>query len=497
LRVENLRARVADQPIQGEAEVVGAEDPTVRFALTGKLDLAAVSRMIGPADMHFTGAADVDLRGRGRAKDAGAMDLDGRVVLAGVRVETPERTLENVKGALTFSKQRATARGLEARSGASSFALEATVTRPLALTAEPGTTSPADVDFTLRSPYLDLAELMPATPGSPLLPNARGTGQISVARLKNEGLDVRDVSARIRLEPGVVTADPFLASAYGGVARGALAADFSRSDAPKITVRAQLDSARVDSLLTTWTGAGGLLKGTLVTHLDITAAGVSPEDIQRSLAGEGELLVLNGVLGPAPVLSKVASLTRMPSLETLRFRDARSPFRIENGRVLTGPAALHGNFGDAVLAGAVGFDGSLDYVASLTIPKSLVARMGAEAALAAGALSDDEGNVLLDLRIGGSAQKPNVSLDQKAMADRLTGKAMKLIQRQGQGFEKKLFDALGIAPASGDSAGSDSARRDTTQVTDGQRRQLEKQLKSKAQDLLRGFFGDAPDTTKK
>ena len=97
-----------------------------------------------------------------------------------------------MNGTIAFSPADASITGV---AGKSSFRIDGTATRPLALLAKPGTVTPSDVEFTFRSPYLDLAEILPTTPGAPALPNARGGGKVAITRLRQQKLDVADVAA--------------------------------------------------------------------------------------------------------------------------------------------------------------------------------------------------------------------------------------------------------------------------------------------------------------
>src|SRR4029453_17022812 len=134
------------------------------FRVEGDVDLAAVAPLIAPKDTKLGGRAAVNVSGTGRAKDPGGFALDGRARLRGVSVQRPAlpSRIEQIQGDVRFSHAQASLTGFSARAGKSSFALDGTATRPLALLAKPGSMAPSKVDFTLRSPYLDLAELLPA-----------------------------------------------------------------------------------------------------------------------------------------------------------------------------------------------------------------------------------------------------------------------------------------------------------------------------------------------
>ncbi|MBI1799923.1 MAG: AsmA family protein, partial [Candidatus Eisenbacteria bacterium] len=222
LAIGDLSARVSGQPVRASLFVTRFANPELRFHVSGALDLAAVAPMFAPREARLSGRVSLDVSGVGRARAPDAIALSGRADLSNVRIESPQlpRPMERVSGAVEFASARAAVRNLTGAAGQSSFTLDATLERPLALMAKPDSAPPADVDFTLRSPYLDLAELLPPTPGPALLPNARGTGRIEIGRLRQERLDVRNVSARVRFDPVTFEVPQFSLDGYGGAVAG-------------------------------------------------------------------------------------------------------------------------------------------------------------------------------------------------------------------------------------------------------------------------------------
>lgn len=492
--VEHVTAQVSGQPVRAQLTAYRFRDPLVRFAVQGDVDLAAIAPMLAAKGTELAGRAAVDVRGAGRAADPGTLQLQGQARLTGVRVraEGLPKPVEGIAGTIEFADARAAVRGLTAKAGASSFTMDAQVTRPMALMATPGKVAPAGVRFDFRSPHLDLAELLPTTPGAPFLPNAEGGGEVRIARLKQGKLDVTDVAATVQLEPAVLASPSFSMKSYGGRVAGSARFDLRDTRQPAYAIKTQVESVQADELLAVWTPIKGLLRGTLSSDFDFSGQGQSPEDFKRSLTLVGLAAFVEGQLGPGPALEAVAEHVRIPSLKELKFKDLKLPLRIERGRVITDPVQISGPSGDWRLIGSVGFDGALDYAVSVTLPPAAVAALRAQSALAAGALQDDQGRLLLDLRVTGSAQKPRVAWDTGAMRDRLAGRASQAIEEQrakladeGRRLEQEaraaatraLTDRLGL---SGDSArGNAGANLKSTADS----------LKKSAGDVLRGFFG--------
>jgi AsmA-like protein len=502
LTIGDARARVAGQPVRATLFATRFADPWVRFAVQGNLDLAAVAPLLAPKDTKLGGRAALDVRGSGRAKDPGALVLAGSARLADVSVQSPAlpNRVEGVRGDIAFSAGRASVRGFTARAGKSSLALEATVERPLALLAAPGranpepgevdpkkVVAPAVVNFNAASTYLDLAEFLPSTPGAPILPNATGGGRVTIARLRSQKLDVQDVRAQVALEPGVLSVPEFALRGYGGTVNGNARFDLTDPAKPKFAVKSQLDSLSADAILSTWTPVKGLLHGSLGTSLDLSGTGLTPDDLKRTITAVGLALVANGTLGPGPSLEAVARYVKIPAVKQLRFKDARLPFRVERGRVVTDPVVLDGPHGEWRLTGSVGFDGSLDYAVSATLPPEVAQAISARSALAAGALSDPQGRLLLDLRLRGTTTAPQVSWDTEAMRDRLAGRASQAIQEQRAKLESEAREAAQTRLT----AAQDSARASMERV----KRAAADSLRRKAGDVLKGFFGGSPDTT--
>lgn len=486
--VPDLVARVANQPVRARLFATRFRDPLVDLTVQGDLDLAAVGPLVAQPGQTFGGHANVDVRGRGRAKDPGAFALDGRAVLRGVSVaskDLPSR-IEGVGGTVLFSGTSAEARALTARAGKSSFTLDAKIARPLALMAKPDSVPPAGVTFDFRSPYLDLAELLPTTPGAPFLPNASGGGKVSIDRLKQGKLDVTAVTADVALAPAALRSPSFSVQGYGGTIKGSANFDLRDTRKPVYAIKTTVENVQADQILAAWTPAKGLLRGTLTTNLDFSGAGQTPDDFKKSLTLVGLAALTEGQLGPGPTLDALSQFVKIPQLHEVKFKSLQLPMRIERGRLVTDPVNLSGTAGDWKLSGAVGFDGSLDYAVSVTLPPEAVAALNARSALAAGALSDDKGRMLLDLRVTGTAKSPRIAWDTGAMRDRLAGRASQALAEQRTKLEadakaaaaKALADRLGLGAS------------DSTKKAPPMNVQAAKDtLKKAAGDLFNSFFG--------
>ncbi len=484
MTIGDFGARVAGQPVQARLSVARFADPRLAFAVHGAVDLAAVSPLVAPADTRVGGKATLDLRGGGRARDPEHLALDGHARLEGVRIEARAlpKPVESLQGEVAFSATRAAVHGLTAKAGRSSFTLDAEVERPLAVMARKDSVPPAEVTFTLQSPWLDLTELLPATPGPAVLPNARGSGTVAIAHLERGALKAENVRARVSFDPTSFTASEFGLDGYGGTIGGQARFDLQDPARPGFAVKARVDSVEADALLSAWTGAKGLLHGALSTDIDLSGQGTGVEQLKRTLTAVGAASVLKGKLGPALSLQAIAGLAHVPAFRELSFQELKLPFQVERGRVTTRDVVIRGASSEWRATGAIGFDGALDYAVSVTVPKEAVARLGANAALAAGALTDDQGRVLLDLKLGGNARAPRVAWDAAAMRDRVAGRVSRALEEQRSRLETQAREALEAQRLTGG---------DSVHVTREQAVQalVDTLRKKKGRDILRELFG--------
>ncbi len=357
------------------------------------------------------------------------------------------------------------------------------MTRPLALAGKPGEVAPAGLTFTLRSPYLDLAELLPPGPGGPLALNAKGGGRVEIARLRNGKLDVEDVVANVAVEPAIISVPSFALRGYGGAVTGSARFGFQDPANPSFAVKGRADTVQVDRFLSAWSPARAVVTGVASTNFDFSGEGVQPEQLKTSLTALGLALLADGRLG-GPVMEAIAQATRAPALREVRFHDLKLPFRVERGRVVTDSVRFGGGSGEWLVSGLVGFDGALDYAVSATLPPEVLGHGGVQSALAAGLLSDERGRLLLDLRVTGNAKAPRVALNSQVMRDRLAGKASNLLREQRARLGETLLRSSGLAPRdSGAAEGAQGrAPRPDTKA-------LGKEVQKQGEDLLRGFFG--------
>ena len=495
LEVVDLRAAVEAEsgpptPVQARLVATRLADPLVRFALQGTVNLEAVTPLVAAQGGAASGRAEFDVRGAGPARDPSALHLDGRVVLHDVAVERPDapRRLEAVNGSIAFSTSRAEVRDLTLSAGESRLSLDATLDQPLRLLGPAGAGPPAGVRFALASPHFDINDFVSPTAQKAPLPNVAGEGTVAIDRFLRDRLDARAVRARVIVQPTSVVVPEFSLEAYGGTTRGSAAFDYREPERPSFAIDAQAAALDADQVLSTWTPLKGWVSGTLGTELELSGAGKTPQEVVPTLTALGLASLAEASLGPGPVFEAIARTTGIPEFKAPRLDEGYVPFAIENGRFLMRDVTWNGPTGAWTLGGSLGFGGDMDLGVHIMLPPEAVARLGAAGKVAAEALRDDAGRMLLDLRVTGPAQSPRVAWDAAATRARLEARARDALDATRKEAQEAALEALRESLT----GSPDTASRTLT----GRGQSLLDSLKAKGPaSLLRGLVPGPPADT--
>ncbi len=122
---------------------------------------------------------------------------------------------------------------------------------------------------------------------------------------------------------------------------------------------------------------GKYVSGKVTSNLTMTGKlGGDMSPVMNSLAGKGDLMVLNGLLSNFPVTNMLADKLKLQQFKSMKVDDMKLFFKFENGRVSIDPYKTKIGDIEAEIAGSHGFDQTLKYGVNLMVPRAM---MGAEA----------------------------------------------------------------------------------------------------------------------
>ncbi|HJW16668.1 MAG TPA: AsmA-like C-terminal region-containing protein, partial [Flavisolibacter sp.] len=190
---------------------------------------------------------------------------------------------------------------------------------------------------------------------------------------------------------------------------------------------------------------GRFLAGKLSSQFSMTGnlkGDMFPE--LSSLTGNGNLLLIQGVLSKFQPLEKLANMLNIEALKEVPVKDIKSHFEFANGKVLVKPFTIKVKDIDMEIGGMHGFDQSLDYIIAMKVPRKYLGANGNAlvnnlAAQASGkgipvTLSDI---IELNVKMQGSISNPTIKTDLKQAA----GDVTKELKQQATEFVKQKTDS--------------------------------------------------------
>jgi hypothetical protein len=218
---------------------------------------------------------------------------------------------------------------------------------------------------------------------------------------------------------------------------------------------------------------GQFLAGKLSSQLSMTGKlnGDMMPDFS-SLTGNGNLLLLQGILKKFAPLEKLASTLQIDELKQVSIKDIKNYIEFANGKVLVKPFTIKVKDIEMLIGGTHGFDQSLDYLVQMKLPRKY---LGAQGNALINSLVTQASNkgvpvtvgdiVNLNVTMRGSVTNPTIKTDLKEAA----GDATAELKQQAVDFAKAKVDSTKHAV-------KDSMNAMKQQVTASLKEEAKKQL---------------------
>lgn len=163
-----------------------------------------------------------------------------------------------------------------------------------------------------------------------------------------------------------------------------------------------------------------------------------------SLTGNGNLLLLEGVLKKFAPLEKLASTLQIDELKSITIKDIKNHIEFANGKVLVKPFDIKIKDIELQIGGMHGFDQSIDYVVAMKVPRKYLGTQGNNLVNGLATQASNKGipvtlgeTVNLNVKMGGSLTNPSVKTDLKEVA----GDAVADLKQQATDFAQAKADS--------------------------------------------------------
>lgn len=460
--IERLSAVLGNNPVNVSMKVVNFDDPWLTMTVGASLNLAEVKDYYPLTQgTELSGSLTANMNISGKTSNPSAMTGSGTIDFRNVTIKTPgsSKPLQNLQGTVSITNNTVESKKLSMVLGRSDLTVAFNLKNYLSLASTDKAAPRASATVSLTSNSLSTKDLIsdttttkttgkgkespaaPRTGSAMVLPNADMDVTASVGTLAMEKFTLTNFKALLSVSNGMFTLRSCTMNAFDGSvsARGALNLQNLRQPQFDMT----LNAAGVDAhaLLSKFTSFGSKMFGRLT--LATTLKGSLDDTlglIPSTLNGKGNVQAHDGSLVGVNVNKDIASLVKLPALDTVHYKDWSNDFSVANGRLVMKDLKINALDADYLVNGSQGLDGSLDYTMSLVLPEKTSSRISISgfAGKAVDLFRDNTGRVRLDFSVGGTMDNPKVGLNTSTASK----KAEDLVKQKAAEEAKKLQDKL-------------------------------------------------------
>lgn len=222
--------------------------------------------------------------------------------------------------------------------------------------------------------------------------------------------------------------------------------------------------------------------------------------VMNALTGNGELMVLSGLLSGFPVTEQLAEKLKLTQFKNFPLKDLKIFFAFENGRVVVQPYKLKiGNDIDAEIGGSHGFDQTLKYGANIVVPRSLFGGAGnamvndlVSKATSKGIPVTLGDKINLAVNITGTTTKPKIETDLKNQANNainnIKEEIKKEVERRVDSVKTVVKDTVKAIKEQAKTQIKDEIKKQMAGEGDKKPEETIKNAGEKAKEGLKGLF---------
>ena len=255
-----------------------------------------------------------------------------------------------------------------------------------------------------------------------------------VDNLKYDRVDIQNLSGVLQIEDEAVKLNNVNGNALDGTIKinGSYSTKESKT---KPAIAMSYDVAQVDIQKTFYAfntaqklmPIGKFLAGKLTSVLSATGKlGDNMSIDMTTIAGNGNLFLIEGFLSKFAPLDKIASVLNVKQLQEISLRNVKTFFEFSNGKLLVKPFTVRLKDIEMEIGGLQGFDQSLNYAINLKLPRALMGTQGNQlvnnlmkSVNAKGVPLKLGETVNLKMAMGGTLKNPSLKVDLKQSGEKL------------------------------------------------------------------------------
>lgn len=412
-----------------------SENRTLDLTLSGNAALNQITSYydLEPTISELTGQANLDLQASGPMNDPANMQFNGQLIVQDVnmRGDSLVQPVTDLNGELNLSANAAELKSLTFNLGSSDIALTGSLQNYMAyLQAEEDRSTTPSLKGSYKSNHLNLDELInwddTTTTEIPIhLPDLNSSLDAEIGEMIVTGVAMNNLKAQASTTPEQINLEEATVEMFDGKASGSFVWEVPQPDRTTISFSGSLDNLQAEAFFAEYAILGEnsqfheYVSGAFSADVDYSSElNVYLEPLIETSKMDGNFGMTNSRLRGHPLQESIASLLKTKELNNVGLDEWKSTFTLDNSIFTFKELQLTSQDIGLELNGTQHMtEGDIDYQIKLFLPERFQSGIASVITKqATNALKQDNGTIMVPLRVTGTHENPKVSPDKEVIA---------------------------------------------------------------------------------
>jgi len=443
--------------VSGNVRNYLSDDRTVDIQLTGKAALNQIKDYyeLQPTITELTGLADLNLRVQGAPNNPANMQFNGQLTAQDINMDGDAmiQPVTDLNGKLNLSPGSVDLDQLTFNIGSSDIALSGSLRDYMEyLKAEKNRTTTPHLKGSYKSDLLDLDELIDwsdttsTTEPIPIhLPDLTSSVSAKIGKMIVTGVTMTNLSAKASTTPTKITMNQASINLFDGKATGSFTWDVPQPERTNISFNGNLNGLQASAFFDEFQVLGEdsnfheYVSGAFSAEVKyFTELNKFLEPVIETSTMDGNFGMTNSRIQGHPIQIKLATMLNAKEFNNIGLDKFNSTYSLKNSVFTINDLRMTSDDIGMELNGTQHMtSGKIDYQTKLFLPgrfkKGIASVISSQATEA---LTQDNGTIMVPLRMTGTQESPNIRPDKEAIAPIVKD----YLKDKGKNLLKGLFD---------------------------------------------------------
>jgi AsmA protein len=487
LVIEKFEVKTGDLsfPFSGSIEELG-EEPKVDLTLQKMgIEVEKLLSIVPPpfseniTNYSSDGSIDINLQVKSTQKAKPSVEGSFTLHDLGFRGGNLKQPLSNVQGNIDFAwnpkRAQFNAPSVTGKVGQTSFTFSGKGTQA----SKPRMTFDLNMDKIVGEDWMTPPGTQMSEPVGtemtslpPFFPNLNGNIGIDAIHFKM--LKLENFKGKVSVENGFFQMTNGICDIYGGKGKGDFSMDLNDLTKRQFNTDLNMTGVEVNDLFSSITPLKDIFHGQVEGNLVLSGAGSKPDEIRKTLSGNGFGRLSGGKIENLDLQEKLSQWTKKDFFKSIALQDLSLSYNMKRGDLFFDNLTIFGKKADWLMAGKIGLDKSIDWDVTCRLSSAVSQGFGVEGLPQL--FKDSEGRVVLDFLVGGTLENPKFAWNTSKTKDRVEKRISAEIEKKQKESEEKVKKEL------------QKKKEEVNKELEKKKEDLKKELEEKAKEKLKKLF---------